>query len=366
MKKRNWSKKKTLLTTSLVVLVLAAGIGGYALYGSYRLNRLSKMSFQEMLAYTTRDNPKAHITVGVIQNGKVTYTVYGENGKELPPQEHIYEIGSITKTFTTSLLTKAVNEGRASFDDPLDKYLELAPKPYYPTLRRLVTHTAGYKEQYLEKPMITNFLRGQNFGHGVTQDMLLRRLEKVNLEDRDYPFTYSNFGMSVAGSVLEKIYQRDYYSLLNAYVADELGLANTRITDGSGDLQGYWEWSADDAFLSAGALQSTITDMLKYLALQMGEGPDYFDRAHQPMALVRSKPGMNEKIGIRVDAVGAGWIIDIDQHIIWHNGGTGQFNSYLGFDKEKQVGVVILSNLPPAYRIPATVMGVKLLTSLQE
>jgi hypothetical protein len=58
-------------------------------------------------------------------------------------------------------------------------------------------------------------------------------------------------------------------------------------------------------------------------------------------------------------------MIDNQNGIIWHNGATSSFNSYAGFAKENQVGVVILSNLPPDYRIPATVMGIELLTSLQ-
>lgn len=71
-------------------------------------------------------------------------------------------------------------------------------------------------------------------------------------------------------------------------------------------------------------------------------------------------------MGIYIDAIGTGWMIDNHNGIIWHNGATSHFNCYLGFDKENQVGVVILSNLSPNYRIPATVMGIKLLTSLQQ
>jgi CubicO group peptidase (beta-lactamase class C family) len=71
-------------------------------------------------------------------------------------------------------------------------------------------------------------------------------------------------------------------------------------------------------------------------------------------------------MGINMDEIGAGWIIDRENDIIWHNGGTGDYNSYIGFDKENQIGVVILSNLPPNYRIPATIMGIKMLTSLQK
>ena len=59
------------------------------------------------------------------------------------------------------------------------------------------------------------------------------------------------------------------------------------------------------------------------------------------------------------------WIIDKENNIIWHNGGTDDYNCYMGFNVETQTGVVILSNLSPSYRIPATVLGVKLLKEIQ-
>ena len=54
----------------------------------------------------------------------------------------------------------------------------------------------------------------------------------------------------------------------------------------------------------------------------------------------------------------------VKNNIIWHNGGTGNYNSYLGFNPETGTAVVVLSNLVPNYRVPATVLGVKLLLEL--
>ncbi|NLM07283.1 MAG: beta-lactamase family protein [Tissierellia bacterium] len=51
---------------------------------------------------------------------------------------------------------------------------------------------------------------------------------------------------------------------------------------------------------------------------------------------------------------------------MWHNGGTGNFNSYLGFDPESKTAVVILSNLPPRYIIPVTVLGIKLINEARD
>ena len=66
-----------------------------------------------------------------------------------------------------------------------------------------------------------------------------------------------------------------------------------------------------------------------------------------------------------MNEIGMAWLIDNKNGIVWHNGGTGNYNSYLGFNFETKTGVVVLSNLAPNYRIPATLLGVKLLLELK-
>lgn len=366
VRKSRMSKKKISIILLAISLVILLGLGGYYLVGKHQINKLQTMTFEEMLAYTTQNNNDAIITVGVIQNGEMTYDDYGENGKKLSPEEHIYEIGSVTKTFTASLLCKAVSEDRLSFDDSIDEHLQLERQEYYPTIRELVTHTSGYKGYYFETPMVSNFFRGGNSFAGITQEMLLKRINDVDIVESDNPFVYSNFGFAALGLVLNEIYDDDYTHLMNEYISEELGFEKTRISDGSGNLKGYWQWLEADAYLPAGALLSTITDMLKYAQLHMGGEPGYLNLAHEALAEVNNTPESYEKMGIYIDAVDVGWMIDRQNGIFWHNGATSNFNSYIGFDRENQVGVVILSNLPPDYRIPATVMGIKLLTSLQD
>lgn len=340
MKRLKCDKMKTLKYLVISILIIAAGIGGYAIYGSYRMNQLSSMTFEEMLLYTTRDNKDVVITVGTIQDGKVAYDVYGENGVKLSPTEHIYEIGSITKTFTTSLLCKAISEGKISLDNSVDEYLNLPGKEYYPTMRRLVTHTSGLRRYYFEMPMISNFLSGINDFNGITEEMLIKRLGEINLDDRNYPFKYSNFGTATLGAVLERIYDEDFTTLMNNYVLEDLGLTNTEISKMSGDLGNYWTWSQSDAYMPAGALLSNITDMMKYVQMHMLEDPGYLSIAHEALAGVNASTVMHAKMGIRTDSVGVGWMIDEEKRIIWHNGATGNFNCYIGFEKENKIGVV--------------------------
>ena len=138
-RKRGW--KKGIVIIISVFLILALGYGIFAIIASYRMSLLPAMSFEEMLGYTTKNRKDALITVGIVDKDGASFTVYGENATVLPSHEYKYEIGSITKTFTTSLLCKAIYDGKAKLSDSIARYIELPPKEYYPSFQRLVTHT---------------------------------------------------------------------------------------------------------------------------------------------------------------------------------------------------------------------------------
>ncbi len=355
-------KKRTVICIILVILLcIPAGIYGYYLYGNYKISKIPALTFEEALRYTTDNNADAVITVGIIKNGETTYTVYGENGQVLPSDLHTYEIGSLTKTFTASFISKSIQDGKISLSDTIDKYLSLPEKKHYPTIEQLLTHTSGYKAYYFEKPMIYNFLHGRNDYCGITKSMLMSKIADINLKEKDYSFQYSNFGYAVLGLVLEAVYQEDYTSLMNSYIQQELKLSYTKISDGNGDLHNYWKWNKQDAYIPAGALVSNISDMLSYAKMQMKSNTAYIEKSHESLKVIDASSQHYKKMGIHMDEIGMSWITDSENNIIWHNGGTGDYNSYIGFNLDTQTAVVVLSNLSPDYRIPATILGIKLL-----
>ena len=105
--------------------------------------------------------------------------------------------------------------------------------------------------------------------------------------------------------------------------------------------------------------------MMLYAQLQMEEKLDHIAASHQKLAEIKAITSGNEHVKVGVDSVGAAWMIDTVHGIIWHNGGTTNYNCYLGFDRQRQIAVVVLANLPPSFRIPATVLGARILTDLQ-
>lgn len=103
--------------------------------------------------------------------------------------------------------------------------------------------------------------------------------------------------------------------------------------------------------------------MLSYAQMQFKNNP-YFEQCHKSLKTINASTKDYKTMGINMDEIGMSWIIDKENDIIWHNGGTGDYNSYIGFNLETETAVVVLSNLAPNYRIPATVLGVKLLKEL--
>ncbi len=355
--------KKVIIVIVAVILCIALGVGGIMIYAKYQISKIPELTFMEALEYTTKDNADAAITVGIIKDGELSYTVYGENGKELSAELHTYEIGSITKTFTATLINKAINEGKTNIDSTIDSYLPLPNGNKYPTIKELLTHTSGYKGYYFESPMISNFFMGRNDFCGITKEMVLDKTSNLNMDRKSYSFTYSNYGYAVLGLVLEAVYDTDYTTLVNDFLQNGLELTNTKISDKNGDLGDYWDWEEDDAYLSAGAITSNISDMLSYAQMQFKNNP-YFEQCHKSLKTINASTKDYKTMGINMDEIGMSWIIDKENDIIWHNGGTGDYNSYIGFNLETETAVVVLSNLTPNYRIPATVLGVKLLKEL--
>ena len=351
--------KIILLIISIIIILIIVGFGIF----TYKINRIGEMISNEMIEYVTRNNDNAKISIAIINNGEITYKVYGKNGEE-EYTTYDYEIGSISKTFLALLISKAIEEGKINITDSINKYLNLEEGKYYPTIERLITHTSGYKSYYLDKQMFINKLSGENDYSRISKEKIIDKIKDIELENKDYKFLYSNFGISVLGLVLEEVYDKDFTTLMNDYIKEELNLNNTVVAKQSGNLDNYWRWDENDGYIPAGAIISNIEDMSKYLKLQLDTDKKYITNTHNKLKDINASNYLYEKMNIEMNEVGMAWMIDSNDNIIWHNGGTGSYNSYIGFNKEKNIGVVVLGNISPFKKIPMTAIGVKIINEL--
>jgi D-alanyl-D-alanine-carboxypeptidase/D-alanyl-D-alanine-endopeptidase len=263
----------------------------------------------------------------------------------------VFEIGSLTKTFTAAILADMVRHGEVSLDDPIERYLppgvRLNPNGREITLLDLATHSSGLPG------MPANF-RPANpndpyADYGTSQlHAFLAGYTPPHPPGEQY--VYSNLGVGLLGELLSVHAKTPYETLVARRLLEPLGMTDTRIlllpemrrrlsTGHNRDVDEVANWNLD-ALAAAGAFRSTLTDMLKYLAANLDStngvlGPVLHD-AQLPR---RATTIPNTQIGLAWHVLHAN-----GSDIVWHNGETGGYHSFIGFDPLRRVGAVILSN----------------------
>ena len=265
----------------------------------------------------------------------------------------VFEIGSITKVFTSLLLADAVERQQLNFADPVSKYLPAAvrmpERGRAITLRDLANHTSGL-------PRLPGNLRPkdpQNPYADYTIDELYQFLSAYQLpRDVGTQFEYSNLGGGLLGHVLAKHAGMDYGSLVKARVTDPLRMLNTAVvltpemkdrlaTGHTASLVPTLSWDPS-VLAGAGALRSTANDMLTFLGAVLG-----YSNTPLASAMARmTSASQRQWAGSPGLEIGLGWLILTanGKEILWHNGGTGGYRSFIGFDPKARTGVVVLSN----------------------
>jgi CubicO group peptidase (beta-lactamase class C family) len=296
------------------------------------------------------------IVVGIIDaNGRrfVSYGNFSVKDQRPVGSDTVFEIGSTTKVFTSAILADMVQRGEVSLDDPVAKYLPTDVKMPQRggkqiTLIDLATHTSGLPR------MPPNFAPKDidNPYADYTVANLFHFLSSYELtRDIGSKFEYSNLGVGLLGQALARRAGMDYEALVRARVTGPLKMENTRIAL-SPEMKSRLAVGHNEArqpaanwdlptFAGAGALRSDARDMLTFIAANLGYVESPLGPAMAAMTKVR-RPGNGPQSDIAL-----AWIAAKREGrvIYWHNGGTGGYRSFFGYDPKSRVGVVLLSNM---------------------
>jgi D-alanyl-D-alanine-carboxypeptidase/D-alanyl-D-alanine-endopeptidase len=292
------------------------------------------------------------ITIGVVQHGETRVFAFGT-----AKADSIYEIGSISKTFTGLILAQMVEQGAVKLDEPVRQLLPAGtvarPEGAEITLLDLTTQHSGlprmpdnFKPAHPENPYVDygaaelyQYIAGHGLGKGPNPE-----------------FLYSNLGVGLLGQALANRAGVAYPMMLNQQVTAPLGLHDTvvvlsapqqgRFIEGhAGDHSVAHAWDLD-ALAGAGAIRSTASDMLIYLGAQLHPDKLPPSRSVKARTLPASLKLTQE---LRADVpgglkIGFGWFFIPASGTYWHNGGTGGYSSYAFFNpKEDQAGVVLFN-----------------------
>ncbi|MEX2171127.1 MAG: serine hydrolase domain-containing protein [Pirellulales bacterium] len=293
------------------------------------------------------------LTIGVFQDGQRYVASFGADqppDAKTPDENLVYEIGSITKVFTSILLAQCEQDGLLKLDDPISEHLPkdftVSPEVGAITFKQLATHTSGLPR--LPNNLIATWIDPYaKYGADDLQECL--RTLKPNYPPGEKQ-AYSNLGVALLGYLLAEKKGESFDSLVRSTICEPLGMPDTttqlsdaqnaRLVAGhapNGTVASNWNF---DVMAPAGALRSTVHDLLVFSEANV-DGKDGPLRK----ALDRSQ---ESHYRTKTENTGLGWQILNDPAsgltIHWHNGGTGGYHSFLGTVKSKQLGVVLITN----------------------
>lgn len=291
------------------------------------------------------------LAVGLVNGAQTEVYTFGrvEVGKAASPTgSTLFEIGSVTKTFTAVLLAEMARRGQVKLDEPVKALLPDGVKVparggKQITLAQLSTHRSGL-------PRLPDNFKPANAknpyaDYGV--DKMYAFLSSHELRrDPGEKYEYSNLAVGLLGQALrERARKMSYETLLREVVLAPLGMKDTaikltpeqqtRFARGHHGETVTPPWDIP-AMAGAGGLRSSVEDMLLYVRANLGQ-------VDTPLAQALATTHVKREEASKGNSMGLGWHINRDD-VIWHNGGTGGFHSYVGFHKGSGTGVVVLGN----------------------
>lgn len=297
------------------------------------------------------------LSIGIVKNGiKYVYN-YGtiEKGKDIKPNAHtIYEIASITKSFTGILLAHAILEKKLSLDDDIVKYIPSLTNLSYQgekvTIRNLTNHTSGLPK-FVPVPPKDSSLVNYWMHHGAISEQ--RFLDDLTLFKPDSrpgtSFVYSNADTQLLGIILQKVYHMSYSELIKKYITGPADMDDTQIIisqenecrfakgyDSKGALAPRLTWW--NMIPAATALKSSVADMLNYLQLNLNEHDPAIMLAHKPILKIEEEGA---------DSIGLYWMNKKSENgyrEVFHAGGSVGHTSFCLVCPEVQTAIICLTN----------------------
>lgn len=293
--------------------------------------------------------------IAVVDQDSTYYVEFGSDikgEKSTLDAEDIFEVGSISKVFTSSLISILVNEGRISYDDKINNYLppELQnPRMDDVSILNLIQHTSGLpvrpyffgmKEKDPQNP----------YGYYDKNELLAFYAEFVPKEKGTFNYAHTNYGLLEI--ILENATQMSFDKMMDQYIFYPMEMESSFmffkekkkdiITPGydrAGRETTPWTFAS---FGASEGVKTSTSDLVDFMKINMGliDHPyaEIFSGNHKKEV----ETNFNESI-----RTGRGWQI-IDQRkgydIITHTGKTNGHNAFMAFVKETGTGVVILSN----------------------
>jgi CubicO group peptidase (beta-lactamase class C family) len=330
-----------------------------------------QQTLTEFIEAKMREHPVPGAAVGLIAAGEQTLTGFGVTNVDHPlsvDADTLFQIGSITKTFTATAIMRLVEQGKLALDAPIRTYLsdlrlkdeDVASRV---TLRHLLTHHAGWFGDFFDDT-------------GTNDDALARYVGRFSELEQLTPlgatWAYSNAGFALAARVMEVITDTTAEDALAALVLRPLGM--TRSFFFARDVvthrvaAGHFVYETGPAVArpwfvprnahAIGGIVSSVRDMLRYARFHLGDGtaPDGTRLLSEQGLRAMRAP---QVAGALDNSMGLGWWLRQigDVTLVSHGGGTIGQAALLVLVPEREFGLIVLTNSASGGAVTQAVTG---------
>jgi len=318
-------------------------IGLFLLHGAVFPQKVSLSTYRQLWKLAAAFPNQTQISIGITDGGVRRYYGFKKLKDTLVPvnnQRSVFGIGSVTKVFTALLICDQVYSGKMKLEDDIQRFYAFKLNKTVPvSLQSILTHTSGLP-------------RGpSNFSSPYTPKKLhvyLKNLMTLSY-DTTGKFRYSNLGFIVLGDILQMVTAKTYLALLKEKILIPFNM-NATSTEAKAFKKGIIEMGRDTngypllnhnffSYQSAGALLSNVPDLLNFIEYS-------FIKQHPATAKFRLAQKLfyhqNKNASIRL-----GWQIHHMDHdtIYTHSGAVAGYTASIKYSKNRNRGVVVLSNL---------------------
>lgn len=285
------------------------------------------------------------LAIGIVDGESFETYGFGRRSAEdalVPNEDTVFEIGSISKVFTSLLLADAVTRGELELEQPVNELVPNATQlPSFEgqqiTLRHLATHGSGLPS--LPPNLVVTSLENPYLGY--TAAKLYESLPLATLATKPgTAYAYSNWGAGLLGQILADHARSTYGDLVEKRIVQPLAMTRTSVRlptenvaqghDANGAPTPHWDL---DGLAGAGAIRSSVGDLVRFVRANLDRPGD----VGAALALAQRVHGEYPTMKL-----GLGWHLVGGLH--FHNGETGGFHSFMAIDLVKKQGVVVLSD----------------------
>jgi CubicO group peptidase (beta-lactamase class C family) len=358
---KNKKGVKILYTLGLTAFLLIQSVSHGAAYANIEQDSLAVSSniinyIDEEMNQLVENKLAKGITVAIVQDHELVFSKgYGyadeKNGIKVNPEATIFKIGSVSKIFVAMAAMQLQEQGKLDMSAPISQYLEEDfPNFDYPiTMENLLTHTAGFEDLYspLEVALEEDILP---LGEYVRKYMPKQVFQPGEVS------AYSNYGISLAGYIIERISGMHFYEYAEENIFTPLQMMHTTYLPApKGELSKAYspkgEEKADvlEHSYPAGSVSSTAEDMARYMAFLL-------DESNQTILGSNGKLDMfNKHFAMDKELPGYGYVWkrhEFNDHLFYeHGGGTANFTSQLALYPEQRLGIFMSSNQINSYEL---------------